>query len=67
MIHNDEVVGLIDSSARTTVADFGRSAVQAAGLAVDDLDAFIQHQAKNKITDAVAASLGLGSRTQTWS
>jgi len=45
--------------ATTTVADVGRRAVKAAGLAVDDLDVFIPHQANNRITDALAASLGL--------
>lgn len=48
--------------ATTTVADVGRQAVKAAGLAVDDLDAFIPHQANNRITDVVAASLGLADR-----
>lgn len=45
--------------ATTTMADVARQAVKAAGLAVEDLDAFIPHQANNRITNAVAASLGL--------
>lgn len=45
--------------ATTAIADVGRRAVKAAGLAIDDVDAFIPHQANNRITDAVAGSLGL--------
>nr|WP_219632831.1 beta-ketoacyl-ACP synthase III [Haloechinothrix aidingensis] len=48
--------------ATTSVAEVGRHAVKAAGLTLDDLDAFIPHQANNRITTAIAGSLGLADR-----
>ncbi len=39
-----------------------RAALEAAGLTVDDLDAFIPHQANTRIIDAMAKKLGLPDR-----
>jgi 3-oxoacyl-[acyl-carrier-protein] synthase-3 len=41
------------------MAPVARRAVAAAGLTLDDLDAFIPHQANNRITDAMARALKL--------
>ncbi|MGH3451549.1 MAG: 3-oxoacyl-[acyl-carrier-protein] synthase III C-terminal domain-containing protein, partial [Haloechinothrix sp.] len=48
--------------ASTTMAEVGERALKAAGMTVDDLDAFIPHQANRRITHAVARSLGLPER-----
>lgn len=48
--------------ATTAMADVGHRAVKAAGMTVDDLDVFVPHQANNRITDALAGSLGLADR-----
>jgi 3-oxoacyl-[acyl-carrier-protein] synthase-3 len=41
-----------------------RQAVEAAGLAVEDLDVFVPHQANNRITDALVKKLGLAGTTR---
>ena len=41
------------------MAPVARRAVEAAGLTLDDLDAFIPHQANMRITDAMARALKL--------
>lgn len=41
------------------MAPVARRAVEAAGLTLDDLDAFIPHQANNRITDAMVRALKL--------
>jgi 3-oxoacyl-[acyl-carrier-protein] synthase-3 len=43
------------------MAPVAREAVAAAGLTLDDLDAFIPHQANMRITDAMARALKLPS------
>lgn len=41
------------------MAVVARQAIEQAGITVDDLDAFIPHQANNRITDAMIKQLGL--------
>jgi 3-oxoacyl-(acyl-carrier-protein) synthase III len=48
--------------ATTSMADVGLRALKAAAVGVDDLDAFIPHQANARITESLARSLGLGER-----
>ncbi len=48
--------------ASTAMADVGERALKAAGLTVDDVDAFIPHQANRRITDSIARSLHLPER-----
>ncbi|MGK5531110.1 beta-ketoacyl-ACP synthase III [Streptomyces sp. URMC 129] len=45
------------------VSKVARRALDAAGVAVDDLDVFIPHQANVRIIDAMARNLGLPERT----
>ncbi|TYL55647.1 ketoacyl-ACP synthase III [Nocardioides sp. BGMRC 2183] len=46
------------------MADVARSAVEAAGLALDDLDAFVPHQANLRITETLARNLKLPEDVQ---
>ena len=45
--------------ATTRMPDLCRRAVDAAGIALEDLKAFVPHQANERITDSVVAKLGL--------
>jgi 3-oxoacyl-(acyl-carrier-protein) synthase III len=45
--------------ASTQIAPLAEKALAAAGVGVDDLDAFVPHQANNRITDALVRALAL--------
>jgi 3-oxoacyl-(acyl-carrier-protein) synthase III len=48
--------------ASTQIAPLAEKALAAAGADVDDLDAFVPHQANNRITDALVRALALPER-----
>lgn len=48
--------------ASTQIAPVAEKALAAAGVTVDDLDAFVPHQANNRITDALVRALALPDR-----
>lgn len=47
-----------------SMADVCNQALKAAGVTVEDLDAFVPHQANNRITDAIVKKLNLPERVK---
>ena len=46
-----------------SMTDISREVLEEAGLAAEDVDLFIPHQANQRITDAVASKLNVDERT----